>query len=127
VYTFTLTNLGNVTDTFELEVSGAWTATLSAGDTGALGVGESVVVTVTVMIPAGAGLGDDEVVTLTATSVLDAEVSRAAVITTRVASWVIHLPVIFRPYFPSALAEPKCKPAWREAILARPNLYSRAI
>jgi len=77
-YHFLLTNMGNVTDTFSLAVSGEWAATLLDGaSTPPLAPGEGITVTLLVHIPADAPGGAAVAVTLTATSSWDSQVSAA--------------------------------------------------
>ena len=91
-YIFTVTNLGNYTDTFTLETSGVWDAFLLDGTTtGLLGAGESVTVTLLVAIPSGALVGDSDVTLLTATSALDGSVAASVNATTA---------VFYRSYLP---------------------------
>ena len=82
-YVFTLTNTGNYTDTFTLEVTGTWMAYLPDGSTtGPLGAGENITVTLLVTIPLSAPAGAPEVTTLTAASTLDDSVVASANATT---------------------------------------------
>jgi uncharacterized repeat protein (TIGR01451 family) len=70
-FTLTLTNGGNITDTFNLAVSGSeWDAMLSTASI-ALAPGESGDVTVTVSIPAGAEEGEMDMFTVSAVSAGD--------------------------------------------------------
>lgn len=81
-YTFTLTNLGNVADSFSLEVSAAWTTTLSVDSTGELGPGETFTFVVYVTIPLDALDGAQDVALITATSSIDPEATASAQATT---------------------------------------------
>ena len=64
----TVTNLGNVTDTFDLAASGQiWETTLSTSQV-VLEPGESTQVDVFVRIPLGAAPGASDMVTITVTS-----------------------------------------------------------
>lgn len=99
VYVFTLANLGDYTDTFELSLSGAtWATGLSITTTGEIAPGAMVMITVTVDIPAGVEDGDVDVVTLTATSLLDPTVTDTATATTTavVTDFFIYLPTILK-------------------------------
>jgi uncharacterized membrane protein len=78
VYTLTVTNLGNYTDTFSLEASGVWVPTLSAATTGPLGVGESFVFTLDVAVPGTATPGSGDTTTIIAQSMADPAVSESA-------------------------------------------------
>jgi hypothetical protein len=81
-YILTLTNLGNVTDTFEITVEGNdWDVHLPETSFD-LAVGASAEVLVHVTIPADAEDGDFEAVTITATSAGDDSVSASSVLTT---------------------------------------------
>jgi DNA-binding beta-propeller fold protein YncE len=93
-YTFTVTNMGNTADSFELSVDSAWPADLSMTNTGLLGSGDSIEVTVTVHIPYGLTGGSSDVLTLTATSDNDAGVSDTAEATTTAMLLQLYLPVI---------------------------------
>ncbi len=102
VYVFTVTNLGDYADTFELTLSGAtWASGLSIATTGEILPGAMVTVTVTVDIPAGAVDGATDVVTLTATSTLDPTVSDTATATTIA---TVGLFRVFLPLIQKALA-----------------------
>jgi hypothetical protein len=102
MYTVTITNDGNVEDTFNLAVAGhTWTTTLSENSI-TLGVGESGTVMVHVTIPATAADGDDDTTTVTATSVNDAAATASADMTTTAVippppTYTLYLPVILKP------------------------------
>jgi subtilisin family serine protease len=82
-FEFQVTNTGDYTDSFSLEVSGVWTATLPGGDnTGLLVPGASAIVTVLVQVPEEVGDGDTDVTTLMVTSDLDPMVAASADVTT---------------------------------------------
>jgi hypothetical protein len=82
-YEFQVTNSGDYNDSFNLELSGLWTATLPGGDnTGTVTPGEDITVTVLVTVPAGAADGEMDVTTLTITSVLDPLITASAEVTT---------------------------------------------
>ncbi len=82
-YTLTVTNTGNVSDSFTLGVSGAaWTTGVAPTTVGPLAAGATADVTVTVSIPAGAAGGATDAATITATSVGDGAVSDSSVLTT---------------------------------------------
>jgi len=59
-YTFTLTNTGNVADTFAISTTGVWTAQLSAASSGELLPGESFVFTLQVTVPTDAQAGQQD-------------------------------------------------------------------
>jgi hypothetical protein len=96
VYSFILTNAGNYTDSFRLELSGAWPATLSADTTGPLGVGESLELTLSVAIPGSAEEGSSDTTTITARSECDNEVWDSAEAITTAALWKLYLPLLLR-------------------------------
>jgi hypothetical protein len=99
VYTLTVTNLGNYTDTFSLEASGLWTPRPSVGSTGPLGVGESFVFTLEVAIPASADEGSSDLATVTAQSEFDPGVSSSAEATTTALpppGWQVYLPLVLK-------------------------------
>ncbi|MCP4428975.1 MAG: hypothetical protein GY803_31205, partial [Chloroflexi bacterium] len=75
IYTHTITNQGNVTDTFTLSHSSSlsWLDNV-VNDSLTLAPGGTAVVTVTVIVPAGALPGQQDVTVITATSGLDTAV-----------------------------------------------------
>ena len=81
IYTLTLTNTGNVVDTFDLLASGIWTTTVSA-QVVTLMAGGRQAVTITVSIPPGAADLETDTVTITATSQGDGSKNDTAVLTT---------------------------------------------
>ncbi len=100
-YEFQVTNTGDYNDSFTLEVSGLWTATLPGGDhTNPLAPGESTAVTVLVTVPAGALDGEVDLTTLTITSVLDPGITASADVTTTATVpppvYTILMPIIRR-------------------------------
>jgi hypothetical protein len=95
-YEFTVTNSGDYTDTFSLEVSGVWPASLPGGDTtGALAAGASVGVTVLVEVPEAVSPGATDVTTLMVTSGLDPAVFAEVQVTTT-ASFFSILPIMLK-------------------------------
>ncbi len=97
-YTLWLTNSGNVSDTFDLGVSGnGWTTTLSTAVV-TLAAGQSQAVTIWVIIPAGAAALDSDVVTITAVSRGDGAKSDVAALTTMVSGrpYKLFLPLILK-------------------------------
>lgn len=81
-YTLSLTNTGNVTDTFAITTTGEVWATSVSISSATLGAGESTDLWVTVDIPGGIADGDSDTVTVWATSGLDSNVTDTAVLTT---------------------------------------------
>lgn len=85
VYQHTLTNSGNVSDTFDLNAvsSQGWAVNLGLSSV-ELRAGESATVVLTVTVPLAANPGDQDVTTITATSTVDPDVSDSATDTTTV-------------------------------------------
>ncbi|HKM24789.1 MAG TPA: NEW3 domain-containing protein, partial [Corynebacterium sp.] len=81
-YTLTVTNSGNVADSFTLTVDGIWAATVDPVTTQSLAPGESATLEVIVTVPDDAEAGDVDLTTVTATSVGDDSVSDTAQLTT---------------------------------------------
>ncbi len=102
MYTMTITNTGNVEDTFDLTAAGhTWTTTLSDSSI-TLGAGESGTVMVHVTIPASAGDGDEDTTTVTATSTHDAGATASADMTTTAVipplpTYTIFMPILLKP------------------------------
>lgn len=95
-YTLTLTNTGNLTDTFNVDVSGqTWPTSASATDI-VLGKGEMASFTVVVTIPTTAVHPENAVTTVTVTSAGDTAVKADATLTTAVNRHVIYLPLVTR-------------------------------
>ncbi|HET89459.1 MAG TPA: PKD domain-containing protein, partial [Chloroflexi bacterium] len=83
-YTIWVTNTGDYSDTFALDVSGdVWTTTVVT-EVGPVAAGHAVEVGVLVEIPADAAIGAADTVTLTATSLADAGASDSLLLTTTV-------------------------------------------
>jgi hypothetical protein len=82
-YQLVLTNSGNMTDSFGITLNGAWSMGAEPKATAELAPGESVMITVTVMIPAtGVMDGESDVGTVTATSLSMPTSSSTATVTT---------------------------------------------
>ena len=96
-YTLTITNLGNITDTFDLAYTGTWSVSLPMTST-MLGAGEAMSFDVQVMIPMSAANGDMDMTTVMAASAGDPLAMAESVLTTTavVTGYVIYLPVIFK-------------------------------
>jgi hypothetical protein len=95
VYELQVINEGEVPDTFTLSYSGnQWNVALSAMTTGELQPGESFDLTVMVTAPADAADGAMDVVTVTATSTSNPDVSDDAVLTTTVEWYRIFMPLV---------------------------------
>jgi subtilisin family serine protease len=97
-YTLTITNSGNVADTFTLMASGnAWSVDPLADVP--LAAGESTTITVMVTIPANAADGEMDTVTVTATSQGDPGTWASSELTTTalIEEYILYLPIIMRP------------------------------
>ena len=102
-YTLTLTNTGNVTDTYGVSVSGAvFTTTATPSSVGPLAANAATTFVVSVQIPANATGGTTDVATITARSQGDSSQSATATLTTTVVvipvtgDHKLYLPQIFR-------------------------------
>jgi N-acetylneuraminic acid mutarotase len=93
-YALSIHNDGNLTDTYDISASVAWTTTFPAS-VGPIAPGESAGLVVNVEIPAGGAPGESDTAILTATSQADLSASDSALITTTVSSWmeVTSLPI----------------------------------
>lgn len=83
-YYHTVTNTGDVADSFTLSVNPAWGATVAPAAINNLAANASTPVTVTVTIPAGAAVGDVHETMVTAVSQSDLSASSSATDTTTV-------------------------------------------
>jgi hypothetical protein len=97
VYSLSITNTGDVLDTFDLAAAGTWIANLS-DDSLTLDAGESTIFTVSVEIPSGAANDDEDVTTVTATSQSDPTASDSSMVTTTaiVPTKYIYLPLTIK-------------------------------
>lgn len=99
-YTLHITNQGNVTDTFTIDVSSIWVATPSAFLV-QVAPGQAGILEVYVTVPGDAMPGDDDVATVTAISQGDTAVSAATTLTTTALGEeemvYIYLPVMVKP------------------------------
>lgn len=82
-YVVTITNTGNVADSYDLSASANWTTTPSVASV-TLNAGESTTFTVDVDIPGNAVFGDSDAATITATSQGDGTVTDTTTLTTSV-------------------------------------------
>lgn len=99
-YTISITNNGNVQDTFNLEATAVWTTTLSTSSV-VLNAGETDEITVVVYIPANSANLDDDMAMITATSQGDSNESDMTHLTTTAivetpAGYTLYLPIIDR-------------------------------
>ena len=99
-YTLTVTNLGNVADTFDLALgSFDFPTSLGMAEVGSLDPGASATFEVVVEIPADAAPADFDAVTVTVTSQTDPAATDSAVLTTTVEGppvIYIFLPVVYK-------------------------------
>ncbi|MBN2145800.1 MAG: hypothetical protein JW726_00370 [Anaerolineales bacterium] len=66
-YQLSVTNLGNITDTYDIQATGVWTASLSA-TLGPLPAGHQVSLPLTISVPIHAIIGSSDITTITVTS-----------------------------------------------------------
>ncbi|MCA9981229.1 MAG: hypothetical protein KDD89_10350, partial [Anaerolineales bacterium] len=99
VYSHTLTNSGNVADSFALasNSSQGWVVTVVPTATGMLAPNQTMPVTVTVAVPAGTAVGTIDTALITATSQLDTAVTDTVTDTTTVIDDVVGAGVILQP------------------------------
>lgn len=100
MYALTITNTGNVTDTYDLTLgTHSWTATFPGGNSVTVAAGASTTVMLHVDIPSGATDGQTDAVMVTATSANDSSVTASATMTTTavVTGYTIYLPIIRKP------------------------------
>jgi hypothetical protein len=98
-YTVTITNLGNVADTFTVVAGGQWTTTLAITTTGQLAPNETFTFTVSVSVPLDAISGTLDATVVTVTSGLNPSTQAVAQIITRArtpvaATQKVYLPLI---------------------------------
>jgi YVTN family beta-propeller protein len=98
VYTLTVTNQGNIPDSFTIDADSTWQADLSATTTPELGPGESFVFTLSVTVPDDAAEGDDDTTMIMVTSNFDSTVTAnvQATTTAYLAIQKVYLPIIVR-------------------------------
>jgi uncharacterized membrane protein len=100
-YMVHVTNTGNTTDTFDINVDGEWTTTAMPLSV-ELGAGEMGMFYVTVQIPASAAAGESDVATVMVTSAGDATAMDTVELTTTATAvpqteFTIYLPLISKP------------------------------
>jgi PKD repeat protein len=96
-YMLQVQNLGNVEDTFALEVSGTWSSEVMPG-TVTLDTQQMAAISVTVTIPAEAGDGEQDETTVTVTSQGDTSVSDTSTLTTTARWPKLYLPLVARNF-----------------------------
>ncbi len=94
-YTLQVTNTGSITDTFDIDITGIWTATTSVV-TVTLDAGVMTTFDVYVSIPTEAARSDSDVSTVKVTSQTAPAVSKDADLTTGVGKFTIYLPLIYK-------------------------------
>ncbi len=95
-YVLTITNIGGITDTFNITVSGNSWPTSPSVNMITLGSGQSGTFMVTVNIPPGATTGAFDMVTVTATSQASAIDSDSVTLTTTALERLLFLPVVLK-------------------------------
>jgi hypothetical protein len=94
-YTFTLTNLSALEDTFDLQITGnAWDTVADTNPIGPLASLESYLFTVTVTVPESVDLGSQDIATLSAISQGDPTKQATATLKTTAGSPAAFLPLI---------------------------------
>lgn len=98
-YNATITNTGNVEDTFDIEMGDHEWETHASHSTVTLGAGESIVIQVHVTIPADAGDGDWEAVPMTVRSQGDPDMWASMMMTTTAVipepeGYILYLPIV---------------------------------
>jgi uncharacterized membrane protein len=93
-YTVSVTNTGDYTDTFTVDLSGnLWPTTASTGSVGPLGAGESADIEVYVTV----GASGSDTVTVTFISDLDNNVSDSVDLVSVVGIYEVYMPAILKP------------------------------
>ncbi len=100
-HTLLLTNTGNITDSFALQVDGTWAVAISVvpqsayqGGIVTLARGRSAVISAAVSIPAGSAAGASEDAALSVNSTGNPSISAQATLRTAVVIHHVHLPLI---------------------------------
>jgi hypothetical protein len=99
-YTLMVTNTGNITDTFNVAVSGNTWTTNAPATVGPVAAGASATFQVTVTVPTGVTGADSDTATVTVTSQGDNSKTAQATLTTRRVLYRLFLPVVMRNYSP---------------------------
>ncbi len=97
-YDFTISNMGNYTDSFSLSVQSGWNVTLPYTTTPLIPAGGTLEGTFWVTVPAGASVGDQDVATLVISSVWDPSVTAMMQVTTTASeqTYLIFLPAVLK-------------------------------
>lgn len=93
-YTFTLTNTGNIADTFAISATGVWTTQLSAASSGELLPGDSFTFSLQVTVPANAQDDDQDITHVMVQSGYETTVQASANVTTTAYLQKLWLPII---------------------------------
>ncbi|MFZ0547255.1 MAG: hypothetical protein WAM60_17540 [Candidatus Promineifilaceae bacterium] len=93
-YTVNVTNNGDYTDTFAVDLSGnVWPTTASTNSVGPLAAGDSASIEIYVTV----GTSGSDSVTVTLISGLDTNVSDSVTLTSVVDTFMVYLPAVFKP------------------------------
>lgn len=97
-YTFTISNTGSYTDSFNLSLQSSWPVTLPYTTTPLIPSGGSLTGVLLVEIPPGASIGSQDTAALTIGSVWDPAVTATAQVTTTTSQqeYLYFLPIIFK-------------------------------
>jgi hypothetical protein len=95
-YTLSLTNTGNVADTYSVTVTGNGWTTSAPATAGPVSAGGTTTLQVVVTIPSNAILGDSDTAMITLTSQGDTNQTASTTLVTSVASNPLYLPIIMR-------------------------------
>ena len=100
VYTFTLTNTGDIQDAFAITVNGGFVYSLSAASSGPLQPGATFVFTLTVMVPPGAVVDSQDDAVISVQSAFDSQVESEAHVFTTVGERAYFIAVIIKSNLP---------------------------
>ncbi len=93
-YQLTLTNLGNVTDYYSLDITSDWPYFAPVDNLGPIKAGESLEFTITVEVPPDVGVGDQGITQVTATSISNPTAGDSTSLTTTAITWTAKAPLI---------------------------------
>jgi uncharacterized repeat protein (TIGR01451 family) len=99
-YTLSLQNTGNAPDSFNLaRINSGWLTIIApSSPVGPLIAGGSTTIVVTVTVPLTATLNAQDVATIKATSVTSASIQSSVVLTTKLQSFSIYLPLVLKNF-----------------------------